>query len=77
MNKEIYINAFIESLQIDEDIDFEELKYRDYSWDSVAHMVLITVLEDVFDIQMDTDDVIDFSSYKKGIEILSKYGIII
>ena len=32
-------------------------------------------MEDVFDIEMDTDDIIDFSSYKKGYEILSKYGI--
>jgi len=75
MNKEIYINAFIESLQINQEIDVEKLKYRDYSWDSVAHMVLIATLEDAFNIQMETDDVIDFSSYEKGIEILSRYGI--
>lgn len=29
-------------------------------------------LEDAFDIMMDTDDIIDFSSYEKGKEILTK-----
>ena len=40
-------------------------------------MSLIAALEDAFDIMMDTDDIIDFSSYKKGMEILSKeaYGV--
>ena len=34
-------------------------------------------LEDAFDIMMDTDDIIDLSSYEKGKEILSKadYGV--
>ena len=34
-------------------------------------------LEDAFDIMMDTDDIIDFSSYEKGKEILAKaaYGV--
>lgn len=44
-------------------------------WDSVGHMTLIAALEDTFDIMMETDDIIDFSSYEKGKEILSKYGI--
>ena len=34
-------------------------------------MGLIAALEDAFGIMMDTDDIIDFSSYEKGIEILS------
>ena len=40
-------------------------------------MSLIATLEDTFDIMMDTDDIIDLSSYEKGKEILSKseYGV--
>ena len=38
-------------------------------------MGLIACLEDAFDIMMDTDDIIDFSSYEKGIEILKKYDV--
>ena len=38
-------------------------------------MSLVAALEEAFDIMMDTDDIIDFSSYKKGKEILAKYSI--
>jgi acyl carrier protein len=41
-------------------------------------MTLIAALEDAFDIMMDTEDIIDFNSYEKGKEILSKeeYGVV-
>ena len=45
------------------------------TWDSVGHMGLIATLEESFDIMFDTDDIIDFSSYEKGKEIMLKYGI--
>jgi len=70
-----YIEAFKVALQIDESEDFQNLKYRDSGWDSVAHMVLMTEIENAFDIMLDTDDVIDFSSFEKGKEILRKYDI--
>ena len=39
-------------------------------------MTLVANLEDTFDIMMETDDIIDLSSYEKGIEILKeKYGV--
>ena len=41
----------------------------------IGHMNLISGLEEGFNISIDTDDVVDFSSFKKGIEILKKYKI--
>lgn len=76
-NLEKYNNAFIETFEINED-KLADLKYQDIeAWDSVGHMSLIAALEDVFDIMMDTDDIIDFNSYKKGKELLAKadYGV--
>jgi len=74
-NKEKYINAFVEGLEIAED-QAEGLKYQEIpEWDSVGHMSLIAEIEDAFDIMMDTDDIIDFSSYEKGIELLKKYDV--
>ena len=76
-NLEKYNNAFIETFEISED-QLAGLKYQDIpAWDSVGHMSLIAALEDAFDIMMDTDDIIDFSSYEKGKEILAKddYGV--
>ncbi|MCM1082962.1 MAG: acyl carrier protein [Clostridium sp.] len=75
-NKEKYINAFTEALAVDEDKITEDLKYQDIEeWDSVGHMELISVLEDTFDISLETDDIVDLNSFKKGMEILKKYGI--
>lgn len=38
-------------------------------------MALVAEIEDAFDIMMDTEDIIDFSSYEKGKELLQKYNI--
>jgi hypothetical protein len=38
-------------------------------------MTLMAGLEEGFDITMDIDDIVDFSSFKKGKEILRKYKI--
>ena len=76
-NLEKYNNAFVETFEISED-QLPGLKYQDIdAWDSVGHMSLIAALEDVFDIMMDTDDIIDFNSYEKGKELLAKaeYGV--
>lgn len=75
-NKQKYIDIFISSLSIDKKTFNEKLKYNDIpEWDSIGHMTLMSGLEDGFKIAIDTDDIIDFSSFKKGIEILKKYKI--
>lgn len=74
-NLEKYNTVFCETLKVVEE-QLDGLKYQDIpGWDSVGHMSLMAALEDAFDIMMDTDDIIDFSSYKKGIEILRKYEV--
>lgn len=45
------------------------------TWDSVGHMSLMASLEDAFDIILEMEDILDFSSYEAGIRILSGYGI--
>ena len=76
-NLEKYNEAFTATFGIEED-QLPGLKYQDVkAWDSVGHMSLIAALEEAFDIMMDTDDIIDLSSYEKGKEILAKedYGV--
>ena len=75
-NAEKYMKAFTESFGISEDVA-QTLQYQQIpQWDSVGHMELVATIEDSFDIMMDTDDIIDFSSYEKGKEILAKnYGV--
>jgi acyl carrier protein len=75
-NLEKYNNAFITSFNVTNDI-LEELQYQSVdAWDSVGHMELMTELETAFDIMIEVEDMIDFSSYKKGKEILKKYNVI-
>lgn len=70
-NLEKYMNAFVEALEISAD-EVEGLEYQAIpAWDSVGHMSLMATIEDTFDIMMDTDDIIDFSSFEKGKEILA------
>jgi acyl carrier protein len=74
-NLKNYQLAFTETLGVTEN-QLENLKYQDIpEWDSIGHMGLMSSLEDSFKIEMEIDDIIDFSSYQKGIEILGKYNI--
>ncbi|UJR54928.1 hypothetical protein [Dickeya zeae] len=76
-NLEKYNQIFVQTFEVSEDV-LSGYKYQDTaSWDSVGHMSMISSLEEAFDIMMDTEDIIDFSSYEKGKEILSKYDVII
>lgn len=75
-NKNKYIEIFLKSFSIDKKKFNEKIKYNDIpEWDSIGHMTLMSDLEDGFNISIDTDDIINFSSFKKGIQILKKYKI--
>ena len=75
-NENKYINCFVEALSVDKSIVNDKLKYNEIpEWDSIGHMTLISNLEEAFGISFETDDIVEFSSYKKGIEILKKYKI--
>ena len=73
-NREKYENIFRESFQFPGELT--DLKYQGIpEWDSVGHMQLMAALEDGFSIELDVDDIIDFSSYSKGMTIMAKYGV--
>jgi len=68
--------AFCEVLSVREDQISEETSYgTTKSWDSIAHMALIAAIDTTFDLTMDTDDLLEMSSYRKAKEILRKYGV--
>ena len=69
-NLDIYKKTFISSLSIDDKVFSEKLEYNEIpEWDSIGHMTLMSGLEEAFGITLETDDIIDFSSYIKGKEI--------
>jgi acyl carrier protein len=72
--------VFRKSLELPPDLGVDDLTYRGAQlgadrWDSLAHMALVAGLEDAFDILIDTDDVIEISSFAKAREILGRYGV--
>ncbi|WP_301860250.1 acyl carrier protein [uncultured Megasphaera sp.] len=74
-NLEIYDNLFMRNFKLKKE-DLPGLKYRGIKqWDSMGHMNLMEDMEDAFDISIDTPDVLAFSSYEKGLDILRKYGV--
>ena len=76
--EERLFTVFSKSLEVPLDQISDDLKYNSIpKWDSTAHMILITALEDEFDIMLDTDDIIDMSSVAKAKEILMKYDVVI
>jgi acyl carrier protein len=75
-NLEKYKKAFIESLSIKNNQLTKNIEYNSIpEWDSIGHMSLMSALEEAFSISFETDDIIDFSSFEKGKEILNRYKI--
>ena len=73
-NEQKLREIFAEALGIDESLVTDELTYNSIpEWDSIAHMALISEIDDQFDTMLDTDDVLDMSSFAKAKEILKKY----
>jgi acyl carrier protein len=68
--------TFVEALALEDGVDVENLKYREIDqWDSVGHMALVAAIEDEFDVQFDTDQVIDMSSFKVAADMLRGLGV--
>lgn len=76
MNEEKLRNIFAEALGIDVSQVNDELAYNSIpEWDSIAHMALIAEIDDQFDTMLDTEDVLDMSTFAKAKEILAKYDV--
>ena len=74
-NLEKYDREFIKLFHVKKE-DLPGLKYRGIKkWDSVGHMDMMADFEEIFDIQISTIDVLDFTDYEKGKIVLGRYGI--
>lgn len=74
-NIDKYNQVFIDSFDVSSD-ELPGLTYQSIdNWDSVGHMGMIASLEDEFDVILEMDDIVDFSSYEIGKQLLTKYGI--
>jgi acyl carrier protein len=67
--------VFSEVLNINNNLINDETHYEGLNWDSLSHMALISSIEDCFDLMLDTDEIIELSTFKKAKEILSNHGV--
>lgn len=64
-------DVFQRVLELDSSSDLDTLTYRSIpSWDSVGHMALVAEIEDVFQVELSTQQVLDLSSFNKANEIV-------
>lgn len=74
-NMEKLTKVFADTFGIEEN-EVQNLQYQGIEqWDSVGHMTLVAAIEDELGIELDTDDIIDMSSFEKAKEIVAKYNI--
>ncbi|MBD65282.1 MAG: acyl carrier protein [Halobacteriovoraceae bacterium] len=77
-SKSKYDKIFCDIFELNQSDLNEKLEYNTIeTWDSIGHMAMVAEIEDTFDITFDTDDIVNFSSYNIGKEIMGKYGIAI
>ena len=77
-NLQKYNKAFMDVLGVKEDVLNNSFTFKAVpQWDSVAHLSLITALEDAFDIMFESEDILHYESYENGKKILEKYGVLI
>ncbi|MCI8977489.1 acyl carrier protein [bacterium 1xD8-48] len=75
-NLEKYKQVFMMVFQVGEETLDEDFAFAKVEmWDSLAHMTLITKLEETFGLMFDTEDILNYGSYLNGKKILEKYGV--
>jgi acyl carrier protein len=70
------VDCFVHTFAIEKEEVTLKLAYQSIpQWDSVGHMTLIAEIENVFDVTLDTDDIIGMSDVSKAVEIMKKHGV--
>ena len=74
-NIEKFKNAFAEGLEIPvEEVENATMESV-AKWDSIGQMSLIAIIEDAFGIEFEPDEVMRFTSYIAGVDILKSHNI--
>jgi acyl carrier protein len=66
--------AFQEAFDLPPEADVTTFSYRGHpAWTSLGHMTLVAALEARFDVMLESEDILEMSSYQKVVEIIGKY----
>lgn len=75
-NRGKYDRIFCSVFGVEKAVLGENFTFKDtVQWDSVAHLSLISELEDAFEIMFETEDILHYGSYLNGLNILQQYGV--
>lgn len=75
-NREKFNQAFIEVFGVEESTLNEDFTKENVdSWDSVHQLNIIAILEETFDIMFDPEDIMELTSYEKGMTLIAKYEV--
>lgn len=75
-NLEKYNQIFREVLGVEESALNESFTFKAVpQWDSVAHLSLVSELEDAFGVMFDAEDILHYGSYENGKKILAMYDV--
>lgn len=67
--------AFVEGLEIPmEEVEAATMESV-AKWDSIGQMSLVAIIEDAFGIEFEPEEVMQFTSFEAGKEILKNHGI--
>jgi len=58
-----------------DDKEINQLRYGVYPWDSLAHMNIVTSLEEEFDVFLKEDDILELISFEMAVEIIKELQI--
>ncbi|HHT25376.1 MAG TPA: acyl carrier protein [Clostridiaceae bacterium] len=77
-NLEKYNKIFVDVLGVSETVLNDSFTFNAVpQWDSVAHLSLISELEDAFDVMFESEDILHYGSYENGKKILAKYHVVL
>ena len=67
--------AFVEGLEIPmEEVEAATMESVD-KWDSIGQMSLVAIIEDAFGIEFEPEEVMRFTSFAAGVDILKSHNI--
>ena len=67
---------FCEVFSVDESVLNSEFDNKSVEgWDSVRQLSLTTAVEDEFEIMLDAEDILEFTSYDNAKKVLAKYEV--
>jgi acyl carrier protein len=68
-------DIFVRTFELPAGTDCTDLEYRrETRWDSVAHLQLITEVEQEFGVTIENDDVLLMTSYRNILDVLQRLG---